>query len=261
MAQSIQMLLGESIFTSMRSVNGEVPLLEEHLRRLYENCNDYYFNNRLNREDFLNYYLPPNFIEQTLRKYPNHYLRISFYSTSSSLTPNLGICDVDFEVRAQEKNLLYKSPVKCSLVNSPFTQDFKPIKAGSYFQNLYARKKARVENFEDIIFMRDNCLTEAATSNLILKAGDTFYTPDSKEILPGVCLKLFANFCEQSNYKFEYKKIKTRELSQFEFGFLSNSVQFLTPISQIENIYYNVDEALKLINEFHRYIGINNEKN
>ena len=107
-----------------------------------------------------------------------------------------------------------------------------------------------------MIFCRDGWVTEAATSNLLFWDGDKFISSLDQSVLDGICLHLFEDFCKKAGFGFERRKISVRELKNLTQPMLVNSVQFLTPICQIENNYYNFEETIQTIKKFHQYIGI-----
>lgn len=244
-------LYGESIFTSFRSYDGHVPGLNKHLNRLYAGVNEYYFNNRLSFSEFSSYFELPKLKESIVS---DQYYRLSIFSSQSEITKplNLSISDLicDFQIKALGPAVDAPS---IKLVESPFSSFKSKIKAGSYFENLYSKRRAQREGFDDVLFFNENTITELSTSNIILKRGSDFFSPQDKSIFQGITLELFDEFLKSQKRRIKYKQIKKSDLVEFSEVYSLNSVRGICAVERIDNLEYSINNNIE--KEFIHFLG------
>ena len=241
-------LYGESIFTSMSSVNGAIPGHEMHLDRLFDHCNEYYFFGQLERVAFNIHFFKDFSWSSFLSKYPDHYIRLTITATKRNQILPKYFSLTDLSLSLDKKPSAARSPVglKLKTFPSPFSKHHVKIKAGSYFQNLYFKRQAQKERFDDALFFSESGITEASTSNIIFQKTDTFFLPvNQSEIFSGIGQELFKNFLTESNLKIEYRNVKVSSLDEFDACYLLNSVSFITAVKQINFSYYKINEKIQ----------------
>lgn len=254
-------LYGESIFTSMRSVDGVIPGIERHLARLFDHCNDYYFHGKLSRVNFDKYFLKDTNWKMLLRKFPNHYFRLTIYAkekrdqilpivfTLNDLTLNIDTK----KLPAIEGLAGSEKGVRLKTYPSPFSEHHVKLKAGSYFQNLYFKRLAQAARYDDALFYSGGSITEASTSNIIFQKGSDFYlSSNQNETFQGIGQSLFKDFLKTRNYSLKIENIKKHELDSYDACYLLNSVSFISGITQIDFSYYKLNG--NVINEYIQFI-------
>jgi branched-subunit amino acid aminotransferase/4-amino-4-deoxychorismate lyase len=247
-------LYGESVFTSFRTFNGQVYGLEEHFKRLYEAVRDVYFMKTLTYSQFFNYFCI-DIRASYLNKYPNHYIRMTIFSdqTNSSLNQkSFGLCDLELSISIKDLGEA-RSSLRLKSFSSPYSKSYIPIKSGSYFQNLYFKRKGIEQGYDDILFTVDDEVVEASTSNIIFQRGNDFFFPAGHYFLQGITLKLFKEFCRFKSFKIYELDIKKNSIRNYDQAFLLNSVQGLVSVKSIDEYEFIVDHSRKLNDHFLKF--------
>ena len=105
---------------------------------------------------------------------------------------------------------------------------------------------------DDALMIFENELTEATTSNIILKIKDEYVTSDFTGVFKGISLELFENYLKKKGKALIYRRIKKQDLRETENIFLINSVKLLSCISQVDDFYF--DENTKLAIEYKEFL-------
>lgn len=238
-------LYGESIFTSFRSLNGQVPKLDRHIQRVLNSVNDYYFHNRFKVDELDNHFNLRANIQETVKTHPNHYFRVTFYADSKEmLKSHFSLSDLNLSLNVEDKNMDV-NPMKLKLSPSPFSDYFQEIKAGSYFQSFYFKKQALFQGYDDVLFKREDAIIEGSSSNIIFIKNKSIITPEGEGFLKGITLDLLKDFSKTNEYEFSSQVVKERTLREFDHAFLVNSVKFLIPIQRIEDKIYDINTSFR----------------
>ncbi len=245
----ISLFRGDSVFTSFRTIDGAIPGLDMHLERLFYAINKTYLNQRLSYHQFLSFFSQLTKLSNQAKDNPNHYFRITIYPQSS--THALGILDLSMDISIQELPLSNESKRLC-LKPTPYTKEYSCLKSGSYFQEFHAKRLASQSGFDDVIYYRDDFITEATTSSLLLRKNDFYILVEEEGNLDSITARLFEMYCQSLGHKFERKRVAKKNLSQYESVYLLNSVSLITPVRRIENRQFVVDRNLLL--EFIAYL-------
>lgn len=224
-------LYGESIFTSTRSLDGIAIFKDEHLKRLFEQVNDYYFFNSKTVADLISHFDAKAKLEDFAKLNPNHALRLTvFAGERSELVPkHFSLSNLNLELSAKE--LSPKRDLKLKMMPTPFSPSKSNLKAGSYFQNFYFRRKVMNEGFDDVVFFNESTLTEASTSNLLFGNANSFFTPIDSSLFSGLGLEIL----RASGLEIIEKKMRAQDLIEIDSCYLVNSVNFLTPVASIDH--------------------------
>ena len=89
----------------------------------------------------------------------------------------------------------------------------------------------------EAIFVKNNLLTEGASSNLFIVSNGTLITPPLGNIVPGVTRHLLLELASQLDIKCQVRPIHTEELINCTEVFLSSSIKILKPIIFIPNCF------------------------
>ena len=218
-------LYGDGFFESIRTVNGNIPLINYHIDRIKDAINilQLDFSEELNE----------NFIESTIKptEHPNHLCRLNFYRdgqgkyapinntavTSVTCEPtdkdfwlpsNL---DLEKELRSAPQDLgplgIYDSP-------KPIHPIFTIKTLSSAYYVLAAKRK--VEDRLKYLFLQsaDGTILEEVSSNLIFLKGDQMFIPpyDAGGVI-GATLRYIKR---QYGFQLEEKILKLDDIDQFE---------------------------------------------
>ena len=232
-------LYGESVFTSLRSFNGQFVCFALHWRRLFESCSQCFGVLGISFEEFCEKYFPETIIEEWLNEHPNDYFRFTFYMDEEISLKKFKFSIESLKLHistrpmaeAEELNLL-----NLALAPYPFSQSYRPVKYGSYARQIEHKKAAMRDGFDDALFYDEQSrhLLELTTANIIFvdKTG-VFYTPEGNHFLQGITLKCFRIFAKSENLEFKTFNISESSIQNYEYAFALNAVSLLTYINSI----------------------------
>jgi len=230
-------LYGAGLFETMRSHNGVVFALTDHLDRLFASADVLSINNPYDREyiaEAINKVLRAN-------KLTDARLRLTLTNgpmaeSEEQRKSTLLITATKFQSYPPE---YYKKGVM--VVLCPFKQN--PIdpasgrKTTSYFSRMIALNLAHQKRAAEAIwFTVDNRLAEGCISNVFLVKDSVLYTPPiNTPVLPGVARKTVCLLARQNSIKLTEKDLSIDDLLGADEIFLTNVIMQVMPIMKVEN--------------------------
>ena len=228
-------LYGAGLFETMRSCNGVVFALKDHLDRLFCSANSLSINNIYDRK----YITDAIYKVLKANELTDARLRLTLTGGPMSLSeqpkPTLLITATKLQAYPPE---YYKNGVL--VVLCPFRQNSaEPIyghKTISYFSrmiglNLAHRKKAT----EALWFTVDNRLAEGCISNVFLVKDSVLCTPPVETpILAGVARKTVCQLAMRNSIELVEKDLSIDDLLSADEVFLTNVIMQIMPISKVE---------------------------
>ncbi|UTC24809.1 aminotransferase class IV [Candidatus Comchoanobacter bicostacola] len=122
--------------------------------------------------------------------------------------------------------------------------------------NTNALNQAQQAGMNEAIFVKNNLLTEGASSNLFIVSDNTLITPPLGNIVPGVTRHLVLKLAKQLGMNYQIRPIHTKELLNCTEVFLSSSIKILKPINFIPN-NFSYKKPGKIWNKLlQHYIGL-----
>jgi branched-chain amino acid aminotransferase len=229
-------LYGAGLFETMRSHNGVVFALKDHLDRLFASADVLSINNPYEREDIT------EAIAELLRANKLTDARLRLTLTNGPMTESeeqrkstLLITAAKFRSYPPE---YYKKGVM--VVLCPFKQN--PIdpasgrKTTSYFSRMIALNLAHQKRAAEAIwFTVDNRLAEGCISNVFLVKDSELYTPPiTTPVLPGIARKIVCRLAQQNSIKLTEKDLSIDDLLGADEIFLTNVIMQVMPITKVE---------------------------
>ena len=229
-------LYGAGLFETMRSHDGVVFALTDHLDRLFASADVLSINNPYDRE-----YITEA-IDKVLsaNKLTDARLRLTLTNGPMSESEEqrkstLLITTTKFLCYPPE---YYKKGVM--VVLCPFKQN--PIdpasgrKTTSYLSRMIALNLAHQKRAAEAIwFTLDNRLAEGCISNVFLVKDSVLYTPPvNTPVLPGVARKTVCMLAGQNSIKFIEKDLTIDDLLGADEIFLTNVIMQIMPITRVE---------------------------
>jgi branched-chain amino acid aminotransferase len=229
-------LYGAGLFETMRSYNGVVFSLKDHLDRLSFSANALLINNTYSREyitDAIHKVLKAN-------KLTNARLRLTLTGGPMSESEEkrkstLLIAATKLQPYPPE---YYKNGVL--VVLSPFRQNTaEPIyghKTTSYFSRMLALKSAHQKRAAEALwFTVDNRLAEGCISNVFLVKDSVLYTPPIETpVLAGVARKTVFQIALKNSIEFIEKNLYISDLLDADEIFLTNVIMQIMPVNRVE---------------------------
>ncbi len=242
---------GDGLFESIRMLNGKMPFLTDHLRRLYRGMK------------FLKIEKPKHFttaffrkeIKRITGKEKNLRIRLSVFRAPGSLyTPTNNKSSYLIECQLiksnnwkwSKKGLTLKI---CPTVQLPITpwSGLKTSNALPYILAGLWKKEADVDDC--ILLNQQGFVAEASSSNVFYFKNKILYTPtDNSGAILGVLRKQIIKLAKEKGIKLVKKDILPEELLEAEEVFLTNAVQGIRWVKSLENVRFG-NKNIKVIAE------------
>jgi branched-chain amino acid aminotransferase len=260
-------LYGAGLFETMRSHNGVVFALTDHLDRLFASAGTLSINNPYDREyvtEAINEVLCAN-------KLTDARLRLTLTNgpmAESEEQRKSTLLITAAKLRSYPPEY-YKKGVM--VVLCPFRQN--PIdptsgrKTTSYFSRMLALNLAHQKRAAEALwFTLDNRLAEGCISNVFLVKDSVLYTPPiNTPVLPGVARKTVCLLARQNSIKLTEKDLSIDDLLGADETFLTNVIMQVMPITKVEKHTVGEgrvgDVTIKLQTSFDQLVKSECEKN
>jgi branched-chain amino acid aminotransferase len=229
-------LYGAGLFETMRSHNGVVFALKDHLDRLFASADVLSINNPYDSE-----YITKAITDLlSANKLTDARLRLTLTNgpmTESEEQRNSTLLITATKLRSYSPEY-YKKGVL--VVLCPFKQN--PIdpasgrKTTSYFSRMIALNLAHQKRAAEAIwFTLDNRLAEGCISNVFLVKDSELYTPPiNTPVLPGVARKTVCRLARQDSIKLTEKDLTIDDVLGADEIFLTNVIMQVMPITKVE---------------------------
>ena len=229
-------LYGAGLFETMRSCNGVVFALKDHLDRLFFSANSLSIeigHDRKSITDAIYEVLQAN-------KLTDARLRSTLTGGPMSASdddrkPTLLITATKLQPYPPEYYTKGVLAVLC-----PFRQNPNDPTCGhkttSYFSRMVALKMAHLKRAAEAIwFTTDNRLAEGCVSNIFLVKDSTLYTPPLKTpVLAGIARKTVCRLALKNSIKFIEKNLLIDDLLGADEIFLTNVIMQVMPVVSVE---------------------------
>ncbi len=210
--QNPAFLYGESIFTTMRVENGTLIDKKVHIDKLICDAKGYY--NLLSTEAI---YQKIN--ELDLSFVSSGALRLTISAPSrDSLLGKFDDNELTVSTHFRELDLSVQKSVKLKLVKRVQDEIMCQFKVGSYGKELFAKRLAMKDGFDDVLFYGEDKVFETSTANIFFRKGDNLFTPKSG-VYKGLTRK---KILEQRNAT--ETSILVSDLNTYDDIFLCNSL-------------------------------------
>ena len=229
-------LFSDGIYEALRTYNGKLFRLEEHLRRLKYSLDEVgiSFHNFDQIENICIKLAEINSIKTDYSVYIQISRGVSFPRThhyENNLTPNVfayinPIKDNSNQINNGVKVILEKDLrwLRCD------------IKSISLLPSVMTNQKAVTKNAYEAILFRDDFITEGSHTNFFAVKNDALFTaPLSNYILNGVTRKVILQICKENKIDFFEEYIKPNDMKTFDEFFLTGTTTEITPIIQIDD--------------------------
>lgn len=253
------LLRGYGVFDVMKTVNGKIFMFDEHFKRLSDSAH------------YLGVKLPikKNEIEKIIKKLISKNkistskqasIRIVLTGGRSadamhfnSDTPTFYILVSEFKPLTEN---LFKDGIKLATVNH--NRDIAETKTTNYIvavKNINERQKK--EKFFEILYVSNDVVLEASTSNFFVFIGDKIIT--SKDgILKGITRNLLIDLAKKE-FEIEERELKVEELNVATEAFIAATNKDIVPVVQINDFKIgsgkpgkNTKRLMKIFSDFMR---------
>ncbi|MHC4843044.1 MAG: aminotransferase class IV [Planctomycetota bacterium] len=229
-------LYGSGLFETMRSYNGIVFELAEHLDRLFYSAGVLGIETKYDKK----YITDAIYKLLEVNKLADARLRLTLTSGPFS------------QERQERKSTLLIAAVKLQpypqqyyqkgvlVVLCPYRQNTKDPACGhkttSYFSRMLALQMAHQKRAAEAIwFTETNYLAEGCISNIFLVKNSTLFTPRTDTpVLPGIARKTTLRIAAEQSVKLQEKNLSIDDVLEADEIFLTNTIMQILPVTSLE---------------------------
>lgn len=252
-------LRGYGVFDVMRTQNGKFFLLNEHWQRLQNSAKEINLKVPAKKEEY----------QKKLQKllklngFLNNYHKKAIIRTvltgglsNDAFSPNH---KETFLILVENFNPLNKKIYQngVGLVSCDFCRSLPQAKTTNYIEALKNYNKKMRNGAFEILYIKNNEILEASTSNIFIFKDNTLSTP-KKNVLPGVTRGLVIKLAKKY-FKIEEKKISSQEFKKASEVFLTATNKDIVPVVRIDGqkigngrVGKNTKFLMKLFSDFLR---------
>jgi len=250
-------LYGAGLFETMRSHNGEVFALTDHLDRLFSSAGSLSINNPYDRE----YITDAVYKVLRANKLTDARLRLTLTNgpmaeDEKQRKPTLLITATKFRSYPPE---YYKKGVLVILC--PFRQNPSEPTCGhkttSYYSRMIALNMAHQKRAAEALwFTVDNRLAEGCISNVFLVKDAALYTPPVETpVLPGIARKTVCQIARQNSIKLVEKALSIDDVLGAGEIFLTNVIMQVMPVTGVEKHTVGNGKPGPMTKNLQKYFG------
>jgi len=233
------LLRGFGLFDYMRTYNGKPFMPQWYMERLFNSACLMDLEIPTNETEIL-YYVEELF---NLAKLPDcafRFLLTGGYSTDSMTVsqPNFIIMTEPLPVQAQER---FDKGVK--VISNEHLRELPEVKSTNYIKPILMAKQIKANKAYDVLYHKNNEISELSRSNFFIFKGDTLITPD-KNILKGITRRIVIELAKP-HFKVEERPVNIAELEEVEEAFTTGTTKKVMPIVQIDDLLIGNGEVGK----------------
>jgi D-alanine transaminase len=232
-------LFGDGVYELIPSYSGEMFLYDEHISRLARSLEavsidqpqqwknlEPIIGDLLQRNKFQNQavYIQVTRGQDKIRSHvPDELIAPTLFIESSELSADLLQSD-------------FKEPLMDVGMEEDLRWSRCDIKAITLLGNVITLDKLSYGGLDEVIFCKDNLITEGAKSNIFFVFGEEIVTPPlSKNILSGIMRNYFINLLRQNNFNVIEREVPVNEIEEADEIWFSSSGQILRVVRKINN--------------------------
>lgn len=224
-----------SVFEGIRSYNGKIFKLEQHIARLFYSMKLMKLKSKFTEQDII------KATEEVLQKsnLKNSYIRPLVYRGPEALKVSHGEFNANIAILVLPATN-YSELVQCKIVESKWkkapevSMPHQCKGSGNYMINIISAREALENGFDDSLMLDYNdYISECTTTNIFFLQDNKLITPKPKHCLNGITRQTIINLAAKIGYHTEEKNIRVNELSNFSESFSTGTVAEIKSIASI----------------------------
>ncbi len=228
-------LFSDSLYEAVRSYQGHLFRIKEHLERLSHGARQLKFSetdflflesvqkglikkNDLENEDAVTYFqVSRGCAPRRTHAFPDPDVDLTVYAKISAL--NTDALEQDMETGINVITVPDERWANCN------------IKTTGLLPNVLAKQAAKKAGVEEALFVRDGYVLEGSSSNFFMVLNNAVVTaPLSNHILGGITRKVVLEICRENNIPFQERAIRKKELYLATEMFATSTSKQATPV-------------------------------
>lgn len=243
------------IFEGVRSFEGKVLKLSEHLSRFERSIQIMGWNKKINHDEF--YQIVKSLISANSLK--NAYIKILAFLDDASGGYAGKDCKIKMLVACWEFKDPFDRPIKLgiSAFRKPHPSSFPyKLKGSAGYLLSYLSIKDKGHDFDDVLFLDgEEKVSECSGSNVFFKINGEWLTPEPSNCLDGITARFIVDdLSKRIAVKARYASIAFSQLKHADAAFTCGTAVGIVPINYIDgigNIYSSTDiEVNRLIKAY-----------
>ena len=226
----IAVLRGFAAFDFMRIYNKKPFMFKEHMKRFKNTCKLMGLKNKFSDKEI------ENALKQLILKNKQNDYQVRFVLTGgetiNGLEPSVPIFYILFEKMVHTPEKYYEDGVK--LITHQYQRTLSDAKNSNYMQAVLLQKKKKQEKAVEILYIHNDNILEASTSNVFIVKDKILYTP-KENILKGITRKIIIDIAKKLGYTVIEKEISAEQLFNADEVFLSATNKKVLPVVKIDS--------------------------
>jgi branched-chain amino acid aminotransferase len=222
------LLRGFALFDYMRTYNGKPFMPTYYMERLFQSASMMGLEVPAKEIEII-YYVGELLGLSNLPDCAFRFLLTGGYSLDSmSVTKsNFAIIPENLPTEVPER---FEKGVK--IMTAEHLRELPEVKSTNYMKPILLAKEMKSKNAYDVLYHKNNEISELSRSNFFIFKGDTLITP-STNILKGITRRVILGLANQ-HFKVEERLIYLDELREADEAFTTGTTKKVTPIVQID---------------------------
>jgi len=230
-------LYGDGVFEGIRSYNGHVFKLDEHINRLYESATSIGLTIPLSQDDMKQKIL------ETMRKNElkkDAYIRVVVTRGKGDLGLDPRKCPSPSIIIIADKISIYQAEslraITASTRRNAVTALNPMIKSLNYLNNILAKMEANRANVEEAIMLNQQGLVcEGSSDNLFIIKNCVIMTPSpSADILVGITRNYVIELARKAGYTVKEQDITLHDLYNADEAFFTGTAAQVMPLVEVD---------------------------
>lgn len=228
-------LYGDGCFETLRTYNGKLFRLDEHVKRLLNSAQKMQITVPWKAEEI------KEWMQETLiqNSFAESRLRITLtrgengFNFVGAETPTILI--VVTELKPHERNV-FENGVKIETLE--IERILPQVKSLNLLPSILGQQLKHQENvFETVFINHQGFLTEGTVSNFFIVKDSVILTAPKEDVLSGITRDLVFEIANKEGIKIEEKLFTLNDLLQSDEAFLSSTIMDIAPVVQVGKIY------------------------
>ncbi len=233
-------LYGEGLFETILAVGGRIPLLRDHLNRLFRGTKFLRIPMPLDREELT------AAIQRTLKanRLQDAYIRVNVSAEEAALgSRQRQPADTHIVIITKPPDpypdILYRRGARLIVVRDLINDadDVARIKTTNYLTKMLGRRQVQARRADEgILLNAQGAVSECTSSNFFMIKGKTLWTPGLSEgLIPGVVRKCVLSLARRQRIPVREASLSLKRIESADEIFITSTLKGIMPVAWLEN--------------------------
>lgn len=233
MIENRAFLYGEVLFVTMRVYNSSILGLKRHQNQMKWQIENYFLKRELTFDE--EQFLIKQFASIQVSK-PNEIIRMSVYleKFDGLVFEKINLEDLKFHL--SNRDFIERDNIRLKSFQNPFRTGVIPnFKYANYLPSFYLRSELNKDDFDDVLFLDNELVVEASTSNILFEKDGSYFSPKLSNYHGSTIQTL------EKVLNIKFCEININDIKQFDFAFLLNCANIIMNIRNIDKHEFQVN--------------------